>query len=82
LAGDLNLPGFDWLENNTKPNCQCPNLHEQFLAIQCDNGLTQIVDKPTRHNNILDLLATNNSSLIQSTQVIPGLADLEAVVSC
>ena len=80
LAGDFNLSGFDWLENNIKPNCQCLHLHEQFLGILDDNGLTQIIDIPTRHNDTLDLFVTNNPSLIQSTQVIPGLADHEAVV--
>jgi len=54
--------------------------HEKFLGILVDNGLTQIIDKPTRHNNTLDLFVSNNPSLIQSTQVIPGLADHEAVV--
>ena len=47
LAGDFNLPGFNWLENNIKPSCPFPNLHEQFLDILDDNGLTQLVDKPT-----------------------------------
>ena len=39
MAGDFNLTCFNWLENNTNPNCQCVNLHEQLLAVQYDNTL-------------------------------------------
>ena len=80
LAGDFNLPGLNWSRNEIKPDCPYPALHEQFVEILDDNGLTQLVDKPTRQNNTLDLFITNNPSLIRSTEVVPGLADHDAVL--
>ena len=38
-----------------------------------------MVDSPTRERNILDLFATNRSSLIHKVEVIPGLSDQEVI---
>ena len=38
-------------------------------------NLTQVVKKPTRHNNILDLVFTTHPDLIEGTYVVPGLSD-------
>ena len=40
---------------------------------------TQTVDTPTRNNHILDVFLTNQPSLINSCQVIPGISDHEIV---
>ncbi|XP_019628840.1 PREDICTED: uncharacterized protein LOC109473420 [Branchiostoma belcheri] len=44
-----------------------------------DNGLTQIVEDPTRGVNTLDLILTNRPAQINRTQVIPGISDHLAV---
>ena len=80
LAGDFNLPGFDWSTNTIKPYCPYPALHDKFLEILDDYGLTQHVNKPTRLNNTLDLFVTNNPTLINNIEVLPGLADHNAVL--
>ena len=38
-------------------------------------GIDQIVDFPTRKDNILDLFCTNQSSLINKVKSIPGISD-------
>lgn len=37
--------------------------------------MKQIVTKPTRENNILDLCLTNNPGLVQNLEVEPGISD-------
>ena len=49
IARDFNLPNW-----NREIN------HKDFINILSDNGLTQLVTKPTRLENTLDLIITNN----------------------
>ena len=46
-----------------------------------DNGLTQMVNSPTRGNNILDIFITNRPSTMQSCEVIWGISDHEAILT-
>ena len=64
IAGDMNLPGIIWLSGNMKNDCPSPAQHNFFLDILADHGLVQVVDKPTRQENVLDLLAVNNPTLV------------------
>ena len=50
-----------------------------FLDILADHGLVQVVDKPTRQENVLDLLAVNNPTLVNRVEVIPGISDHDVV---
>jgi len=50
--------------------------HKRLLI---HNGFSQLVDTPTRRNNILDVFATNRPSLISKCNIIPGISDHEAV---
>jgi len=79
LAGDFNLPGWDWKSNTLKANCAYPNLHYKFIDIIDDNNLTQIVDVPTRLDNTLDLIATNRPNQINRTHTLPGIGDHDIV---
>jgi len=45
-----------------------------------DHSLAQLVDTPTRKENILDIFATNRPSLITDFKTIPGISDHEAVL--
>ena len=62
---------------NNRAQCQ------QLINLCQDYYLDQIVDSPTRvteyTNNILDLFFTNNKTLINKCEVLPGIADHEAV---
>ena len=62
-----------------KHNCPSSDLNELFVKSLDDYGLTQMVDKPTRLSNTLDLFVTNNPTFIAEIKVIPGPADHDAV---
>ena len=43
--------------------------------------LQQVVTHPTRIENILDLFLIDNPTLVKSVEVLPGIADHDAVLS-
>jgi hypothetical protein len=75
LAGDFNFPGWDWKNNQVKPGCPYANLHHRFGEILDDKGLSQLVEDPTRKENVLDLIITNNPTLADQVKVVPGISD-------
>ena len=79
IAGDMNIPGFDWHNNCLKPSCNYSELTQKFVNSLCDNNLIQLITEPTRGPNTLDLFITNNETLICKTQIIPGLSDHDIV---
>ncbi|KAJ8044639.1 hypothetical protein HOLleu_07428 [Holothuria leucospilota] len=50
-----------------------------MLDIANEHNLHQVVSSPTRGDNILDLLFTNIPTLVQSVNILPGLADHDIV---
>ena len=81
VLGDLNYPGFTWDDTlpSIKPDCQHQSLYEEFLDILNEFNLVQMVEKPTRLNNILDLFLTNNPTLVNKVTTLPGLSEHDAV---
>ena len=79
IGGDFNLPGWDWRNKCIKPRSPYPGLHSRFADALADGGLTQIIEEPTRGNNILDLIITNRPCQVNRTNVIPGISDHHAV---
>ena len=79
IAGDINIPGFDWRNNFLKPSCNYPELTRKSVDSLSDNNLTQLITEPTRGPSTLDVFITSNETLISNTQVIPGLSDHEIV---
>ena len=45
----------------------------------CNINLTQLVDFPTRNNNILDIFATNRPSLVTHCTPLPGINDHDII---
>ncbi|XP_053383306.1 uncharacterized protein LOC128549774 [Mercenaria mercenaria] len=80
---DFNLGDIDWENNSGNPSASKPVLCNQLLENTENHCLEQQATEPTRvteHSyNILDLFFPNNSSLINTTEVIPGISDHEAV---
>ena len=76
LMGDFNFPSIVWSDGYGLPN---PNptygseLNSVFLETMNDASLEQYVTEPTRQNNILDLVLSNNNNL----NVVPGISDHE-----
>jgi len=70
IAGDLNLPNICWTDlsiNNSLggPGSDTANIVLDFMA---RNFLSQVVDKPTRGSNTLDLILTNRTQYICEVQ--------------
>ena len=82
LSGDFNLPDINW-ENGSirsKPQHALMLSMKKMLEIVDDLNLTQVVREPTRQNDILDLLFTTHSDLVNGTFVVPGISDHNAVI--
>ena len=79
IGGDFNLPHTSWPECSPKEGSTW-NEAEMIATIQeiCDElMLTQIVTEPTHYQgNILDLVFTNNESLIHSCTITPTLMSI------
>jgi len=71
IGGDFNLPNIDWDTYTHRQGTDQAGLSQRFLEMLDDNGLSQVVDKPTRGNNILDLMLTNCPPQINKTEVMP-----------
>ena len=56
IAGDFNLPNIDW--TNITATTENP-IYSHFIKIINDYFLWQVIDFPTRENNILDLILTS-----------------------
>jgi len=75
ITGDFNLPGINW-ENIGLSTCW-RTYYTDFCNFLTDNHLEQLVHKSTHiAGNILDLICTDLSYKVQSTNVItPGISD-------
>ena len=82
LAGDFNLPGIEWTDGQgtilSNPTYGY-NLNETFIDVLNNHNLEQLVNSPTRQNNVLDLVFTSTPSLIEKVQTHPGMSDHEIV---
>ena len=72
FVGDFNFPNIDWDLGTVKGASK--SMHEknqaqallQFMEDQC---LAQVITQPTRGDNILDLLLTNNEDMLHQMEV-------------
>ena len=69
IIGDLNLESVNWENNSSSDNTQ-----SLFLDLFNNLGLTQLINSPThRHGNILDILLTDSSNMIEDLAIAdPG----------
>ena len=73
LGGDFNLPDIDW-ESSTEKGHQLPRwVSEEFISMQQDIALEQMVLFPTRGQNTLDLLFTSHPTIIDKCKALPAL---------
>lgn len=76
LFGDLNCPDVNW--NNLSSSISNPSHHSNvLLEFTRTLSLSQCVDKPTRGNNILDIVLTSHPHLINNCRVLPPLPKLD-----
>ena len=81
MAGDVNLPDINWQDNCIEGHQYSLNTNNVFLEFLNNNGLSQIVNTPTRGFNILDVFVTNRLSLIESCTVVDGISDHKVVLT-
>ena len=84
VLGDLNFPDISWSEEHVpsvKPGYSFPKLYEDFINTLDDCNLEQMVSKPTRGKNTLDLFLTSNYTLVNNVDVKPGISDHDLVFS-
>ena len=81
LAGDFNCPDIDWDTLTVRPNAADREVQQTLIDISIEHGLTQVHSEPTRQENILDLVFTDNPSLVKHSQSIPGISDHAMVVT-
>ena len=72
--GDFNYPGINWIDGSGFTNSTSSE-EQQFADFIMDHYFYQLVDKPTRVNNILDLVLSNSPISIASVESGPSLAD-------
>ena len=75
LVGDFNFPQINW-ENETMQGSSSKEDKEQatlLLELMKNNYFCQIIQHPTRGNNILDLVMIRNWDLIHSYEIVKTL---------
>ena len=81
VGGDFNLPGIIWGDNVTikDPPSYGSQVNERLIEL-CDTlGLTQVVQQPTRENNILDLFLVTSPDRGTEADILTGVSDHDAV---
>jgi endonuclease/exonuclease/phosphatase (EEP) superfamily protein YafD len=79
LLGDFNLPSIDWVKMIPGPGRKSA----RFFDFSTIHGLYQCVSKPTRVDNILDLVFSNDRALISDIVIKPpfGMSDHNSVLN-
>ena len=71
IGGDLNLPQVDW-----KGVTEGMSVSEAYInRLVWDNGYTQVVEKPTRGDSLLDFYLVRPESKLISCHAIHGISD-------
>ena len=80
VSGDFNAPDISW---DTEYSSKSPTSN-RLLEIVDDHDLSQHFKEPTRRDrntqNILDLILSNNSNIIENVSVVPGFSDHDIVL--
>ena len=80
LAGDFNCPDINWEKMTVNKGAADREVQQSLLDLTTEHGLSQIHDQPTRDNNLLDLVFTNNPSVVKSSTSVPEISDHAMVV--
>lgn len=81
IGGDINLPDIDWSTDTATSYSYNLNINTTFLNCCQDNGLEQVVNFPTRRENLLDILLTNRPSLMGEVDRVPGVSDHQGILA-
>ena len=81
LAGDFNCPDINWEKMSVNKGAADREVQQALLDLTIEHGLSQVHNQPTRDNNLLDLVFTNNPSIVKTSSSIPGISDHAMVVT-
>ena len=81
VAGDFNCPDINWDNMSLNKGAADSEVQQALIDLSIEHRLTQVHSQPTRDSNILDLVFTNNPSLVKSSTSIPGISDHAMVVT-
>ncbi|EDO39136.1 predicted protein [Nematostella vectensis] len=71
ITGDFNVPSVNWKSKTISPNPLYRRaVNQAIIDMTVQNGLQQVQHKPSRQNNILDLVFVNNPNIINSTLAV------------
>ena len=74
ILGDFNYPDISWPLQNSQQN-KLSAISNTFITTVQNLSLIQKVLKPTRLNNYLDLIFTNDDQLISNTIILPPIGN-------
>ena len=75
LGGDTNLPGIDWKTGTFTGHSFPVPINQAYKDTFNHIGCEQMLNSPTRIDNILDGFCTKRPSLVDRFSPIPGLSD-------
>ena len=79
IGGDLNHGNINWYSDSVKPCANTAGLCKQLLTVASDNFLDRAHENHRGHRKCLDLFFSNNPSLVNRVEVIPGIYYHETV---
>ena len=77
-GGDFNAPHINWPMLDVTPLAGTHRqIYQRLIDISLYHNIEQIIDKPTRGDNILDLFLTNNKSALNNFETLPRIGKAE-----
>ncbi|KAK3108364.1 hypothetical protein FSP39_006467 [Pinctada imbricata] len=80
IGGDTDLSDINWACDSIESHSYLSSVNQAFIDTFTDLGCQQVIDFPTRGENILDIFATNRPSLVNKATALPGLGDHDIVL--
>ena len=80
IGGDFNLPDIQWDTHQTTCVHNTKAVNESFMNTFADISLSQLVEFPTRGDNILDRFLSNRPTLVNRIEPLPGISDHDTMV--
>ncbi len=82
IAHDFNQANIDWTNSTVKLNHPyCKKTANKLLKVVTESSLEQLVHEPTRKDSILDIILTNNTSIVRRVSTEGGVSDHSIVMA-
>ena len=84
IMGDLNFPNVNWDTKTAKSGCSKndKDCFSDLCKVMEDHFLIQVIDKPTRKDNLLDIVLTNSSDLVKRVTTEDTVMSDHRLVMC